>query len=204
MDVLTRIQVKQTQVSSSDVLQLGRDKMLKLLLQHLTHLSISPLCTGDMYWNESHCRGRQWFTEACTWLKKLSTKSYTSKTQSCLQWSQEKEAEVGFTAAAAAAASCCSLELDICWGSWSTYVSTALVFRQRVWCHSNWKNLNTASENTTKERKKTITGVMEEEEVWLELRGHFLLTTPAEPSELSRCGRVQLLLGLSSFRKMLS
>lgn len=49
MDVLTRIQVKQTQVSSSDVLQLGRDKMLKLLLQHLTHLSISPLCMGDMY-----------------------------------------------------------------------------------------------------------------------------------------------------------
>lgn len=46
----------------------------------------------------------------------------------------------------------------------------------------------------------------EVEEVWLELRGHsiilFLFITPTDSSDLSSCGRVQLLLELSSLRKM--
>lgn len=46
------------------------------------------------------------------------------KSLRCVLWTQEKAAEVGITAAAAEVP-CWSLESDICWGGWPTYVSTA-------------------------------------------------------------------------------
>ncbi len=56
--------------------------------------------------------------------KSWESRSRLEKALCCVLWTQEKAAEGGVTAAAEVA--CWSLEWDICWGGWSTYVSTAL------------------------------------------------------------------------------